>query len=614
LAAAPTAVADGGAAASDAGREAVDGGAGKLLQWLYESGRPQVADAGTPSYDASTCVACHAALTKRKNTHRVFLLGDCASCHAVGGTPKKCTSPIAAKGWRLLNPEPLLCLRCHTSVSGKAAMHTVIKAIGCTACHDPHGSDNPNLVTLWPQEALCYSCHARVDDKKNVHSAVMLGECLGCHSPHAGEEAPLLKKKGTEVCFECHDPESLVPNPVKHAPAAEGKCLACHAPHSTDLPKLMRQKGKALCMTCHDGAQPWKPGLPIGQKRLDLGKENVHAAVSLGDCQDCHVQGHSSENVKLLRKTPPQLCDTCHDRKDAEKFTHGAVKLGDCPVCHDPHASDGKSLLRTATVAGLCFKCHQDDATGRAFVHKPVAEGKCDSCHAPHGSKTRFNLIRGAAGELPKLEPAVKNRFNLTIGEGKQACYGCHKVVDDVKVKHLALERYGCTGCHDPHATANKYQLIKPVNALCQTCHPDKTDGMHASTFIQGGHPVTGDFDPRRPERPFTCASCHNPHGADAKKLFYYGLEGMEMCDGCHGDKSGKHPELKDIHLKRKGGVASVGAAAPESSLVVRDAADAGPSRQALQLPDGGSSPSAREQSAPGLPPGTSALNLGTKH
>ncbi|MHB8875077.1 MAG: cytochrome c3 family protein, partial [Myxococcaceae bacterium] len=540
-------------AGADAGRGAIDGGAAKLLQWMYESGKPAAApsDAGVlPPYDASGCAACHAGLTQHKHSHGVFVRGTCADCHLVSEKVGKCTGAMPGKGWRIAKEEPELCGKCH-DVRGKAPMHSVITAMGCTACHDPHGSENPASLKLWPQEKLCYECHPRKDDKKNVHSAVMLGECLGCHSPHAGEEAPLLKKSRLEVCFECHEQESMVPNPVKHAPAAEGRCLECHEPHSTDSPKLLRATGTALCMKCHDGTRPWRQGEPVGDMRLDLGKEYVHPALSMGDCQDCHEQVHSAENAKLLRKGPPALCYTCHERKDDMKFTHGAVRLGDCPVCHDPHASETKVLLRKPTVSGLCYQCHQDDVTGRAFVHRPVAEGKCNDCHSPHGSKARFNLTRAAPGELPKLELAVKNRFNLTIGEGKQACYACHKTVDDVKVKHKALERHGCTGCHDPHGTNNRFQLIKPVNALCQSCHPDKTDGMHATTFVSGGHAVSGPWDPRRPDRTFTCASCHNPHGSDSEKLFYYGLDGMEMCDSCHGDKTGKHPELKDIHRKR---------------------------------------------------------------
>jgi predicted CXXCH cytochrome family protein len=120
--------------------------------------------------------------------------------------------------------------------------------------------------------------------------------------------------------------------------------------------------------------------------------------------------------------------------------------------------------------------------------------------------------------------------------------------MDAGKVKHAALERYGCTGCHDPHGTANRYLLAKPVNDLCTSCHPAQNDGLHVTKMAGAkGHVISGLLDPRRPDRQLSCASCHNPHGSDNPKLFYLGATPMEACDGCHGNKSGKNPSVADV-------------------------------------------------------------------
>ncbi|MBI3182968.1 MAG: cytochrome c3 family protein [Myxococcales bacterium] len=483
------------------------------------------ATAPSAAYDGASCTACHGELLQRKSKHGIFNKGGCPDCHLPAEAPGKCKTDLG-RGWKLVKGYPELCTGCH-QIANKTPLHPPIVAMGCKPCHDPHGSDNRKLLKRWPADQLCYRCHDRKDEKENVHTAVKLSLCVGCHNPHSGEESPLLRAPRDKVCFRCHDLESIAIGSIKHVPVMEGRCLDCHDPHTSENPKQTRAKGKALCLTCHDSKARGGIDRPRPTKRVDLTKKNVHKPVELGKCQTCHEQTHTGENLKFLKKPPPDLCYGCHDRKDDKKFTHSALRVGDCPVCHNPHSSDNPTLLWDPPSSRLCFRCHQDDVTGRNFVHRPVALGMCMACHDPHGAD---------------------NRFNLKPGTGKQVCYSCHKVKDEVEVKHRALERYGCTACHDPHGTANRFMLIKPVNDLCQSCHLDKKDGLHATTFVAGGHRISGEFDPRRPGRRFTCASCHNPHGSNNQRMFYFGENAAEMCDGCHGDRTGKNPELKDIH------------------------------------------------------------------
>ena len=471
-----------------------------------------------------TCLRCHATLVEGK-AHQPVKAGDCATCHvAQPGAAGKCQSPESA-AWKLAAEQPALCAKCH-DVKGGTPLHPVIKTSGCTACHNPHTSPNPALLKLYPVDTLCYKCHAKFDDAEFVHTAVKQGKCLGCHSPHAGEAAPLLIEQRETLCFSCHKKEVLLKGAAVHAPVADGKCLDCHDPHRSDAKAQTVEAGKKLCLKCHDAAK--KPTRNPPARTVDLALKNVHKAVKNGECTDCH-QHHASNNAKLLKDTPPALCYRCHARNDDQNFIHGAVKVGDCVVCHQPHSSPNPTLLTEPTTAALCFRCHEDDITGRAVVHKPVAEGKCLDCHEPH---------------------SAENRFDLKTGTGAAACTTCHKGKGEVKVKHKVIQQLGCTACHDPHGGPNAALLIKQVNQLCQTCHVDKLDGMHATTFVAGGHPITGDWDPLRKDRSFSCVSCHDPHGSENPHLFYSGQDSFEMCDSCHGDRSGKHPELKDIHRK----------------------------------------------------------------
>ena len=531
-----------------------------------------------------TCTACHD-VGNRRVTHSAFQRRTCTDCHAPSGNRRgKCQSK-SVQAWQLTRPVQEMCTECHKDVVQRAAAfqvkHDVLTKGRCAQCHDPHGSDYPKLMratgkalclrchsTRAPpgtekridlskrvvhraleksecqdchdaghgsnnptllkkqQPELCYDCHKRMDQGRSVHSAVRQGECLVCHDPHSSDRKGLLRVSREEVCLTCHELEPLVTGNVKHAPVEEGKCLDCHDAHNGDLPKMVVASGKALCLRCHDAKAPQGKGTPRPAARVDFSLKVVHQSVKDGNCQDCHVSGHSGDNLKLLRQPPADLCYKCHSRKDDKKYPHSAVRVGDCAVCHLPHSSNQKALLAKPSLKEVCFTCHQDDVTGRKVIHKPVAEGKCGECHSPHGAD---------------------NRFILTRGEGKAVCYTCHKVMDNVKYRHAALDRYGCTGCHDPHGAGNKFLLPKAVNALCTSCHKDKPDGHHVTAMVAAGHVVSGPVDPRHPDRPFTCASCHNPHGSDSPKLFYFGDNPMESCDGCHGDRTGKHPELKNV-------------------------------------------------------------------
>lgn len=432
--------------------------------------------------------------------------------------------------------EPERCTGCHTKVMQGRVVHGALEKHACDACHRPvtteAGKCKGRTASKWSlvrtEPELCYGCHARKDQSKSVHTVIRQGDCSSCHTPHSSNFAGRISSPREKICLDCHEIEPLVTKPVKHAPVSEGRCLDCHDAHGGNLPNNVRaESGTAFCMKCHDVKAPKGRGAAGPGYRIDMGKKVVHAAFKRTDCLGCHEGGHGGENLKLLKKGMLDLCYGCHERKDKNRFPHSAVLVGDCAVCHDPHSSDNPKLVARPTTQETCFLCHQDDLTGRKVVHAPVVKG-CDQCHSPHGAQARS---------------AVK------LGEGKAGCYKCHKPVDGGKVKHAALERYGCTGCHDPHGTANGALLPQKVNALCVSCHEGQQDGRHVTPILRGGHVLGGGTlaDPRREGRSFSCASCHDPHGSNNPKLFYYGAAAMDSCAWCHGDKSGKAPELKNV-------------------------------------------------------------------
>jgi len=53
------------------------------------------------------------------------------------------------------------CVKCHSDKQGPFIYeHAPIKTEGCQACHTPHGSTNPKLLTRNTVKFLCLECHS----------------------------------------------------------------------------------------------------------------------------------------------------------------------------------------------------------------------------------------------------------------------------------------------------------------------------------------------------------------------------------------------------------------------------------------------------------------------
>ncbi|TAL23281.1 MAG: hypothetical protein EPN94_09670 [Nitrospirae bacterium] len=314
-------------------------------------------------------------------------------------------------------------------------------------------------------------------------------------------------------CKKCH--KHMTTKKFVHTALQMG-CEACHTePHqkNSKFPKGLSAAAPDLCYGCHDKAK--------------FTKKNIHPPVAGGMCSGCH-DPHTSDNAKLLLASGSELCFMCHDKKNfsGKKILHPPVSGGMCPSCHAPHSSDSEKLLLSAQ-PGLCLICHDKAKFENKIVHAPVAGGMCTSCHFPH------------QGDSEKLLMASQ----------PDLCYNCHDKTEFTKKNVHAAVMMGCTSCHSPHASKQRYLFDKAINNLCLTCHADVAKNPHAiSSFAAGaaGHKLRGrrvrkegkievGKDPARPDKEFSCSSCHNPHSSDSIKLFRYKVNtAMEMCINCH--------------------------------------------------------------------------------
>lgn len=318
------------------------------------------------------CYSCH---DKKKGfaervVHGPVAKGDCLSCHK---------AHISENRALLTKPEGEGCFTCHPveKIMAKKVIHPEVVKGNCLSCHLPHSSEEAFLLRKDVKD-LCLGCHPSTPAMASVHLGYDVGKtnCLSCHSAHTSDRPKLLKA-------------------FLHKPVEEGKCAVCHVEGSSALKK----RGVELCLECHRSSM------------ASFNRPYSHLLPGKGDdtCGNCH-DPHGSEEKTLLKDMEERVCFACH--KDTVKtmarfkYIHPRVREGRCFDCHTSHGSDNIFFLtkgdKTCSTAG----CHP---TQGRFTH-PVGEKvidprsgmamNCSTCHNPMGSKEEFILRAGKDREL----------------------------------------------------------------------------------------------------------------------------------------------------------------------------------------------------------------------
>jgi len=184
-------------------------------------------------------------------------------------------------------------------------------------------------------------------------------------------------------------------------------------------------------------------------------------------------------------------------------------------------------VLGAASLSGAaektCIDCHKKVISKRA-IHAAISqyvrmEQGCASCHRePHEKKK---------GSLALVSPVP------------DLCFMCHDKANFSKSHvHAPVAGGDCLSCHDPHASDASSLLTQQLPFLCQTCHPDKTDGKHVLGKYGFGdnHPIQGRIDPSRKGKELSCVSCHDPHSSGKKYHFVNDTANSpaNLCLVCH--------------------------------------------------------------------------------
>ena len=194
----------------------------------------------TSKEKTEACLACHAEthaeLNYRRSAHTRRGVA-CTDCHVAKGSES--FHKMRAVDDVMRGVQPDLCYECHTGQRGAFALpyhHPVEeKFMGCTACHNPHGTFTRVQMRTRHTEPVCTTCHEDVSGPFIFeHPPGRASGCVACHQPHGSTNPRMLNRAQVQfLCLECH-----ANTPTFHdlSRSEFRNCTACHSKvHGSNL-------------------------------------------------------------------------------------------------------------------------------------------------------------------------------------------------------------------------------------------------------------------------------------------------------------------------------------------------------------------------------------------
>jgi DmsE family decaheme c-type cytochrome len=249
--------------------------------------------------DSSICEACHEDYMQAfQNTQharafrfgRMPAQGECESCH--GPRSKHVESPDAEFSFAALTAgqQSSICMQCHeggTRMTWRHGAH-LNGDVSCSSCHYVMERRSESALLIRERGAdTCYQCHqdVRASMYKASHHPVREGrmECSSCHNVHGSTPGLLKGNTVNENCYSCHT-EKRGPFVWEHAPVRES-CTNCHDPHGSANRNMLTMKDPFLCLSCHSYGG-----------HINLPRYNRVSNPYGSGCVNCHITTHGSNH------------------------------------------------------------------------------------------------------------------------------------------------------------------------------------------------------------------------------------------------------------------------------------------------------------------------------
>jgi DmsE family decaheme c-type cytochrome len=247
---------------------------------------------------------------------------NCQGCHGSsdahqkdpGGAHPDVVFATRSKNVSSVDDRNTTCLTCHQTDSKRShwmgSTHES-RDVACVSCHQVHTAHD-DVRDKHTQPDVCFTCHKeqRTQINKPSHHPIPEGKmgCSDCHNPHGSVGPKLMKRDSVnETCYTCHM-EKRGPFVHTHEPVAED-CSNCHNPHGTTAENLLKARPPFLCHQCHTPhggniAQLRGQGQPSALlSGVTSGKSGINYTMARG-CVNCHTQVHGTNNPSTTNPTP----------------------------------------------------------------------------------------------------------------------------------------------------------------------------------------------------------------------------------------------------------------------------------------------------------------------